>query len=167
MSETETAFVGIGSNLDGPVAQVEAATEALSRIPATRLLACSGLYGSTPMGPADQPEYVNAVAQVETGLDAHALLDALQGLETAAGRDRTVERWGPRTLDLDLLLYGDRVLADERLCLPHPGIGERAFVLVPLAEIAPELRPPGWRMTVGERAAEVDRSALWPLETPA
>jgi 2-amino-4-hydroxy-6-hydroxymethyldihydropteridine diphosphokinase len=106
-------------------------------------MACSSLYRSAPMGPANQPDYVNAVMAVETALAPLALLDALQALETAFGRVRHGERWGPRTLDLDILLYGSEILATDRLTVPHPGLAEREFVLYPLQEIAPDLNIPG------------------------
>ncbi len=94
------------------------------------------------MGPGDQPDYFNAVAAIDTALSAFALLDALQSIENAHGRTRSKERWGPRTLDLDLLLFGDATIDDARLKVPHPGISERAFVLHPLYEIAPDLTLP-------------------------
>lgn len=106
-------------------------------------MACSSLYRSAPLGPANQPDYVNAVMAVETALAPLALLDALQALETAFGRVRHGERWGPRTLDLDILLYGSEILATDRLTVPHPGLAEREFVLYPLQEIAPDLNIPG------------------------
>jgi len=137
------AFVGIGSNLDQPGAQVQAAIKALDGLTGTRCVTASRRYHNPPMGPADQPDYVNAVAGLETRLAPHALLAELQALEAAAGRERTGERWGPRPLDLDLLSYDDRRLNGAILTLPHPGIAERAFVLVPWAEIAPETRIPG------------------------
>jgi len=136
------AYIGLGSNLDNPESQVEAAIEALASLPHTRLQACSSLYCSAPMGPQDQPDYVNAVVQLSTGLDPEALLDKLQGIERAQGRVRA-RHWGPRTLDLDILLYGEEVLDTERLIIPHPGIAERGFVLYPLAEINGQLEIPG------------------------
>lgn len=136
------AFVGLGSNLDSPEARVERAIQALACLPQTRLLARSSLYRSAPMGPQDQPDYVNAVVQLNTGLAPEALLDALQALERRQGRVRT-RHWGPRTLDLDILLYGDNVIATQRLKIPHPGIAERSFVLYPLAEIDARLKVPG------------------------
>lgn len=141
--DAATAWIGLGSNLDDPVAQVSRALDALAGIEQTYLLQASSLYASPPMGPPDQPEYVNAVAGLLTTLTPDALLDALQAIEQAHGRVRTGERWGPRTLDLDLLLYDDLQLETGRLTLPHPGLHERAFVLHPLAEVAPELVIPG------------------------
>ncbi len=151
-------FVGLGANLDDPIAQVKTALAELARLPQTRLLAASPLYRTPPMGPPGQADYVNAVAELSTSLAPHALLDELQRLERAHRRVRA-ERWGPRTLDLDLLLYGDATLADERLSVPHPGLATRAFVLLPLADLAPELRVPGLRR-VRELADAADRSGI-------
>jgi 2-amino-4-hydroxy-6-hydroxymethyldihydropteridine diphosphokinase len=135
-------YIGLGSNLDNPEIQVKTAIEALACLPQTRLQARSSLYRSAPMGPQDQPDYLNAVVELCTGLDPEALLDNLQAIERAQGRVRG-QHWGPRTLDLDILLYGEDVLATERLTIPHPGIAERSFVLVPLAEINDQLEIPG------------------------
>lgn len=135
------AYVGLGSNLDQPQQQVLQALQALDRIPATRLVAHSRLYRSAPIGPAGQPDYINAVAALDTALEPHALLHALQAIEQRHGRVRAL-RWGPRTLDLDLLLYGDVRLADAELTVPHPEMLNRNFVLYPLFEIAPALRLP-------------------------
>lgn len=135
-------FIGVGSNLEDPPLQVQAAIKELAVLAASRLVTCSALYRNPPMGPADQPHYVNAVVELETGLAALALLDQLQGIERRHRRMRT-RRWGPRTLDLDILLYGDACFTTSRLQVPHPGIGQRNFVLYPLAEIAPGLSIPG------------------------
>lgn len=132
------AYVGLGSNLEQPLMQVNAALQELSELPASELIARSSLYRSQPVGPADQPDYINAVAALVTQLTAEGLLDALQAMEKRHGRLRDAERWGPRTLDLDLLLYGETVINSPRLQVPHPRMGERAFVLQPLAEIALE-----------------------------
>jgi 2-amino-4-hydroxy-6-hydroxymethyldihydropteridine diphosphokinase len=139
------AYIGLGSNLADPKAQLAKAVEALRTLPQSRLTALSRLYRSRPMGPADQPDYINAVAMLDTCLEAEDLLDALQAIETAQGRIRGPQRWGPRTLDLDLLLYGAEVIVSERLQVPHPGLVERNFVLYPLADIAPELVLPDGR----------------------
>ena len=164
MSPAATAaWIGVGSNLDGPAARVRAAFDALATIPATDLVAASPLYGSAPMGPADQPDYVNAVVQLDTALEPHALLDALQRLEAEAGRDRAGERWGPRVLDLDLLLFGDRRIDDARLRVPHPGIAQRVFVLRPLADMAPDLEVPGLGR-VDELLGRVPGGGLWRLD---
>lgn len=140
----EVAFIGLGANLNNPVAQIERALAAVAALPDTTLLHRSGLYGSRPMGPADQPDYVNAVAQLVTRLTPDQLLTALLAIERRQGRERSpAQRNGPRTLDLDLLMHGDAVRTDPALVLPHPGAHERDFVLVPLAEIAPDLIIPG------------------------
>lgn len=141
MTEVLT-YIGLGSNLDNPESQVKTAIEALAGLSQIRLQDRSSLYRSAPMGPQDQPDYVNAVVKLSTGLEPEALLDKLQGIERVQGRVRT-QRWGPRTLDLDILLYGQCVVATERLKIPHPGIAERSFVLYPLAEINGQLEIPG------------------------
>lgn len=137
------AWIGLGSNVGEPVAQVRAALAAIDGIEATRRWASSSLYTSTPMGPPDQPLYINAVAGVVTDLSPHALLYSLHAIERAAGRTRSGQHWGPRRLDLDLLAFDQCTIDDGELTLPHPGAGERAFVLVPWAEIAPQTRIPG------------------------
>ena len=137
-----TAFIGIGSNLDNPLLQVQTALRELAEIPKTELTRSSSLYRTPPMGPPDQPDYVNAVAALTTTLSPTELLDALQALEARHGRVRTIH-WGPRTLDLDLLLYGNETVHTARLTVPHPGIAQRAFVVLPLAEIAPALEIQG------------------------
>lgn len=137
-----TAFVGLGANLGDPESQVRRAIAALGSIPATRVLAASSLYRSDPVGVGDQPEFVNAVAKIETGLGARALLGELLATEILFGRKREFPG-APRTLDLDLLLYGDREIAEADLRVPHPRMHERAFVLAPLVEIAPEAVIPG------------------------
>ena len=136
MREPVTAFIGIGANLGDPVRAVRDAIARIGSLPATQLVRASSLYRTAPVE-AGGPDYVNAVAQVTTSLEALALLDALQQLEADAGRERPY-RNAPRTLDLDLLLYGDERIDTPRLCVPHPRMHERAFVLVPLAEIAPQ-----------------------------
>lgn len=138
-----TAYVGLGANLDDPIAHVSRALDELGQLPDTTLVSRSALYRSAPMGPPDQPDYINAVCALSTGLCADALLDALRALEAQHGRLRDGTRWGPRTLDLDILLYGDESIQAEHLKVPHPGMAERAFVLYPLAEIAPDLNVPG------------------------
>lgn len=137
-----TAYIGLGANLDDPAAQVELALSELARLPQSRLAARSSLYASAPVGYAEQPDFINAVAALETELSPRALLDAMLGIEHHHGRNRTF-RNAPRTLDLDLLLYGDAHFHEENLTLPHPRMHERAFVLLPLLEIAPELAIPG------------------------
>ncbi|ENY72650.1 7,8-dihydro-6-hydroxymethylpterin-pyrophosphokinase [Aeromonas diversa CDC 2478-85] len=136
------AFVAIGSNLDAPLEQAQRAVEALRQVTESRLVLASSFYASRPMGPQDQPDYVNAVVGLETALAPLALLDELQRIELEQGRVRKDERWGPRTLDLDLLLYGDTVIEHERLTVPHYGMKVREFVLLPLHEVAPRLSLP-------------------------
>ena len=143
MTQPVTAYIGLGSNLQDPVAQIERAFAELAALPGTELTARSPLYKSPPMGPQDQPDFVNAAAALATDLAPDALLQALLGIERTHGRRRDGTRWGPRSLDLDLLLYGDRVLPGPGLVLPHPGLHERSFVLYPLADIAPQQRVPG------------------------
>ncbi|BAO44188.1 2-amino-4-hydroxy-6-hydroxymethyldihydropteridine diphosphokinase [Thiolapillus brandeum] len=136
------AYIGLGSNLDHPRQQVLRAMDELDALPQSRLGRVSSLYISPPMGPQDQPDYVNAAAQLHTELPPLELLDALQAIEKAHHRVRA-ERWGARTLDLDLLLYGDETMDSERLTIPHPGMAQRRFVLQPLAEIDAYLQVPG------------------------
>ena len=132
------AHVGIGSNLDDPVRQVRAAFDELDRMPHTRVVKRSSLYRSAPLGHTEQPDFINAVAQLETGLPAARLLAELQALETRHGRKRSFPN-APRTLDLDLLLFGNATLCSPALTVPHPRMHERAFVLKPLLEVSPEL----------------------------
>lgn len=138
-----TAAIGLGSNLDNPVAQVRAGIAALRALADSRVLACSALYRSAPVGVRAQPDFVNAVCLLETSLDGVSLMRALLKVEHRHGRVRGAEKGGPRTLDLDLLLYGEEVWDSPELTVPHPRLHERAFVLVPLAEIAPDLVIPG------------------------
>lgn len=132
-------YIAIGSNLVEPVQQARAAIRALAALPDSCLVAVSGLYRSKPMGPQDQPDYINAVAALDTRLTPLALLDATQQIELQQGRVRKAERWGPRTLDLDILLYGDQQIDHPNLIIPHYGMRTREFVLYPLVEIAPAL----------------------------
>ncbi|HLD65908.1 MAG TPA: 2-amino-4-hydroxy-6-hydroxymethyldihydropteridine diphosphokinase [Pseudomonas sp.] len=136
----ERVYLGLGSNLAEPLAQLRAALAALAALPRSALIAVSSFYASDPLGPADQPRYVNAVAALDTALAPLELLDALQAIELQQGRERKAERWGPRTLDLDILLFGERLLDEPRLRVPHYHLHARPFVLYPLAEIAPNLR---------------------------
>lgn len=154
-----TAYIGIGSNLDNPQQQVRKALAALAQITDTNLLKCSSLYRSAPMGPPDQPEYVNAVASVTTRLPAAELLAALQIIENRLGRVRTGVHWGPRIIDLDLLLFGTEEIRTTELTVPHPGIRQREFVLYPLAEIAPNLYIPG-QGELSEMLAQCPRRGL-------
>jgi 2-amino-4-hydroxy-6-hydroxymethyldihydropteridine diphosphokinase len=156
-------YVGIGSNLDEPAAQVLRALAALGELTQTRLVLKSALYGSHPMGPAAQPDFVNAVAGLLTQLEATPLFSALRALERSLGRAPPRVRWGPRRIDLDLLLFGDERLDTPELTLPHPGIVQRNFVLYPLLEVAPGLQVPGLGR-VDELAARVDRAGIWRLD---
>lgn len=132
-------YIALGSNLAKPVDQVNCALEALAHIPRTKLVVCSSFYRSKPLGPQNQPDFLNAVVVLDTHLPAEELLDATQAIEQNQGRVRKAERWGPRTLDLDLLLYGNQVINTERLIVPHYDMKNREFMLYPLAEIAPAL----------------------------
>jgi 2-amino-4-hydroxy-6-hydroxymethyldihydropteridine diphosphokinase len=153
------AYIGLGANLGDPEAQVRAALAALAARSDTRVLAISPLYRSAPMGPADQPDYCNAVCQVQTPLAPRALLDVLLGLEREAGRERGGDRWGPRRLDLDLLHVEGVQLDEPGLHLPHPGLTQRNFVLAPLADLAPDLILPGLGR-VADLAVQAGRDGL-------
>ena len=153
------AYVALGSNLDDPREQVERAMAALAGLPDTRLVLRSSLYRTRPFGPVEQPDFVNAAAGLLTRLDPAELLAQLKALEAQLGRERPVVRWGPRRIDLDLLVHGGARIVEPGLEVPHPGIPERAFVLVPLAEIAPELVVPG-RGRVRDLLARVDSADL-------
>ena len=137
-----TAYVALGANLGDPSATIRAAFGALANLPESRVVHCSSLYRTAPVGNTEQPEFINAVAALETTLAPEALLDALFDIEARFGRIRA-EKNGPRTLDLDLLLYNNQQLNLPRLTLPHPRLHLRAFVLYPLAELAPDLQLPG------------------------
>ena len=156
-------WLGLGSNLDDPAAQLHQAMIALRDLPDSRFYLHSRLYRNKPMGPQDQPDYVNAVAGLLTRLPPRRLLEALQALERAAGRDRLrSQRWGPRRLDLDILSYGQQRLDEDGLSIPHPGISERNFVLLPLLEVAPGLQIPGL-----ETAGYADRRFCRRQSSPA
>lgn len=137
------AYIALGSNLGDSHQQLRDAIAALAQLPGSRLLAQSKFYRTPPWGVQEQPPFINAVVELETMLAPHDLLDALLSIERAAGRVRDGQRWGPRTLDLDLLHMEQVSLHDERLILPHPRIAERAFVLLPLNDLAPDLQVPG------------------------
>lgn len=131
-------FIGLGSNLANPVLQIKTALDSLANLPSSQLVKTSPLYGSTPQGPQDQPDFVNAVCLLQTELPPLTLLDALQAIEQAQGRIKK-RHWGERLIDLDILLYDDAVMTTERLTLPHPQMHQRDFVLMPLADISPGL----------------------------
>ncbi len=140
---TVIAYVGVGSNLSHPARQVEDALDQLTELEDAEMLSRSSLYRSSPLGGIEQPDFINAVAGVATTRDARGLLLQLQSVEAARGRERDGQRWGPRILDLDLLVFGDERISEEGLEVPHPGIADRNFVLLPLREIAPDLVVPG------------------------
>ena len=157
------AYVALGSNLADPIRQVQAAFAALAGLPDSKLIARSGLWRSQPMGPQDQPDFVNAAAGLLTTVEPRALLASLQAIERRLGKTAPAVRWGPRVIDLDLLVFGDLRIAEEGLTLPHPGLHQRNFVLYPLAEIAAELEVPGLarvrRLCEGVPAAGIERLA--------
>lgn len=136
------AYIGLGSNLSGPIKQVQAAISEIEKIPQSQVSKVSSIYLSKPMGPQDQDDYINAVLALETSLSAIELLDALQAIENEAGRVRKENRWGARILDLDIILFGNEIINNARLTIPHYGMTEREFVLLPLTEISPKLTLP-------------------------
>ena len=140
---TIRVYIGIGSNLEDPVAQVKDAIEELEMLPDTILEARSSLYTGKPMGPQDQPDYINAVVALDTLLSPEDLFTRMVAIEEQAGRVRDGEQWGPRILDLDLLMYGKKKIDEAHLTVPHPGMHERDFVIIPLAEIAGNMKIPG------------------------
>ncbi len=160
------AYIGLGGNLNDPMSQIREGFTALSGLSGSRLLARSALYRSAPVGPAHQPDYVNAVACIDTELAPHGLLRTLQAVEAKQGRVRSPVRWGPRTLDLDILLYGDLRLDEPMLTIPHPRMVERAFVLIPLQEVAPGIVVPGFgrideliaRLPPGQDVSKLDET---------
>jgi 2-amino-4-hydroxy-6-hydroxymethyldihydropteridine diphosphokinase len=137
------AYIGVGSNLANPQAQVARGIDALAELPSVQVIARSKFYRSAPLGPQDQPHYVNATVGLITQLDAQSLLTQLKQLEKKMGREQPAVRWGPRVIDFDLLVFGNLRIATDDLTVPHPGIAERAFVVVPLRDIAPDLDIPG------------------------
>ncbi|MEM7292019.1 MAG: 2-amino-4-hydroxy-6-hydroxymethyldihydropteridine diphosphokinase [Pseudomonadota bacterium] len=160
------AYVALGSNLDNPRQQVEQAIQALGQLPATRLQAASPLYRSAPIGQPGQADYINAVAALYTELEAESLLDALQATEHVQGRVRDGTRWGSRTLDLDILLYGDAQIDTARLTVPHPELTNRPFVMEPLYALDPDLEIPGCG-ALSHLRTQVDCTDLERLESTA
>ena len=152
-------YIGLGSNLAGPDAQIKSARSEIASIADVQEMAFSSLYLSSPMGPQDQPDYVNAVMCVSTNLSPMNLLHSLQNIENDQGRVRIGERWGARTLDLDVLIYGDQEIDLPDLTVPHIGLDERSFVLYPLFEIAPQLLVPG-KGTIADLIAKCPLSGL-------
>lgn len=155
----ETVYIGVGSNLDDPIAQVTRGIEALRCLPKGRVLAVSSLYVSPPAGPVVQPDFINAVVCLQTSLSPLSLLQALQQIEQQHHRKRHV-KWGPRTLDLDILLYGKQRIEHAYLCVPHPELCQRLFCVVPLLEIAPEVMLPDGRALKAYQPRHVDRAML-------
>ncbi|MGM0951771.1 MAG: 2-amino-4-hydroxy-6-hydroxymethyldihydropteridine diphosphokinase [Pseudomonadota bacterium] len=145
---TTEAYIGLGSNLQDPAAQLARAVAELAGLPDTTLLAQSPFYASRPVGPQDQPDFVNGAARLQTTLSAHQLLDHLQEIEQAHGRER-LRHWGPRTLDLDLLVFGNETINDQRLTVPHAELANRNFVLLPLLDLNPDLTLPDGRPVSG------------------
>lgn len=151
------ATIALGSNLGDRRATVALALKAIEVLPGSRILAQSTLIETEPVGPVQQGMYLNGVVRIETVLDARTLLTALLAIESDLGRDRSsAQRWGPRTLDLDLLLFGNAQIDEPGLCVPHPRLTQRRFVLEPLAEIAPDLDVPGTGRTVRELLQELN-----------
>ena len=163
MSAPVRACIGLGGNIGDVAAALRAALAALGALPGTRLVRASRFYRTPAWGVETQPDFTNAVAVLDTTLPARALLDALLDIERAHGRERAADgsRWGPRTLDLDLLLYGEAVIDEPGLVVPHPQLHARAFVLVPLAEVAAEAEVPG-RGRVDALLAGVDAGDIVP-----
>ncbi|MGF6423268.1 2-amino-4-hydroxy-6-hydroxymethyldihydropteridine diphosphokinase [Lelliottia sp. 489] len=156
------AYIAIGSNQASPLEQVNAAVQALSEIPQSRLVQVSAFYRTPPLGPQDQPDYLNAAVVLETSLDAETLLDNTQRIELQQGRQRKAERWGPRTLDLDIMLFGDEVINTDRLTVPHYDMKNRGFMLWPLWEVAPELTfPNGESLQAILQQLNAEKPALW------
>ncbi len=158
-----TTYIGLGSNLDDPLHQVERAIAQLNRIEQSRLTQFSPFYRSTAVGPGPQPDYINAVAELETDLPAEQLLDQLQTIENNQGRIRGKQRWIARTLDLDILLYGNQLIETERLTIPHPFLTQRNFVVFPLFDLAPQLRLPDGT-PLSDLAASLSREGISLLE---
>ncbi len=152
-------YIALGSNQASPLEQVSSALDALAAIPRSRVVATSSFYRTPPLGPQDQPDYLNAAVVLETDLPAEALLDQTQRIELEHGRVRKEERWGPRTLDLDIMLFGSEVIHTERLTVPHYDMKNRAFMLVPLLEIAPDCRFPDGQ-AVAEILANLSREGI-------
>ena len=163
MRDAVFAYIGIGSNLDDPVWQVENAFDLLDELPGCHVLGRSSIYQSAPFGDVPQDDFINAVAKLETAVPAEILLACLKELERAQGRDLNAQRWGPRVIDLDILLYGSQQIDLPNLRVPHAGIAARNFVLLPLREISPDLEIPGIgpvaNIAVDEQSPPISRIA--------
>lgn len=158
----QMAFIGLGSNLDNPQQQMQTALKAMALLPEVHLIAVSSFYKTKPFGPQDQPDFVNAVAKINTSFAPQALLSALQVIENQQGRTRA-EKWGPRTIDLDIILFGQQQLELPHLQIPHPEFAKRATVLYPLFEVAPNLVLPDGR-SLKSLLLNVDRTGIELLE---
>ena len=160
-SSSVTAYIALGSNLADPERQVRDAVAELTALPGSSLAGCSALYQTAPVGPPGQPDYINAAVRLDTRLPPRALLDELQAIELRHGRQRDGTRWGPRTLDLDILIYGDEQVDEPGLTIPHPELPRRAFVLAPLADVASrDMLVPG----MGNLAALLEQCPLEGIE---
>lgn len=157
----EKVFVGVGSNLGDPAGNVQQAITRIDRTADISVLRSASLYGSKPFGPVPQDDFVNTVIELECSLEPADLLERLKDIERDMGRTQT-ERWGPREIDLDILIFGTRVLTSDALCLPHAGISERAFVLAPLAELEPGLRLTNGK-SVEDAFKRLEQGLVWPL----
>jgi len=156
------AYIAIGSNLASPLEQVNAAVQALGEIPQSRIVAVSSFYRTPPLGPQDQPDYLNAAVVLDTALDADTLLDNTQRIELQQGRVRKAERWGPRTLDLDIMLFGHEVINTPRLTVPHYNMKNRGFMLWPLFDVAPDLTfPDGLALKAVLDSLDAEKPARW------
>ncbi len=155
----EQVYIAVGSNLGEPLLQAKQAIAALDAIPSSRVAATSSLYRTKPLGPQDQPDYLNLAVLLETELEPEVLLDYTQKIELELGRMRKAERWGPRTLDLDIMLFGNRTIQTPRLTVPHYGLKEREFMLYPLNDIAPNLVFPDGEL-LSERLVLIPKNGL-------
>lgn len=162
----ELVYIAIGSNLGEPLKQAYQAIEALNAIPYSRVTKISTIYRTKPLGPQDQNDFLNLAVLLETELEPEALLDHTQRIELELGRVRKAERWGPRTLDLDIMLFGNNVIQTARLTVPHYGLKEREFMLYPLSDIAPDLTFPDGE-ALPERLTHVPRNGLTLWDIPA
>lgn len=161
----EHVYIAVGSNLGEPLKQAQQAIAALDAIPDSRVTATSAIYRTKPLGPQDQPDFLNLAVLLETSLEPEILLNYTQQIELDLGRVRKDERWGPRTLDLDIMLFGNRVINTPRLTVPHYGLKEREFMLYPLNDIAPTLVFPDGEL-LSERLTHVPRNGLtfWDID---
>lgn len=156
------AYIALGSNLASPLEQVNAALKAIADIPDSRIVAVSSFYRTPPLGPQDQPDYLNAAVALDTALAPEELLNYTQRIERQQGRERKAERWEPRTLDIDIMLFGDKIINTERLTVPHYDMKNRGFMLWPLFEVAPELIfPDGLTLRQQLTLLAVEKPASW------